>query len=47
MLGMKSNRGPVKGVFAEKLREQITITQTERQAAQVQAKSKSSAESKK
>ena len=25
MLGMKSNRSPIKGEFADKLREQITI----------------------
>lgn len=42
MLGMKSNRSPIKGEFADKLREQITITRMERQAekAQVQTKSK-------
>lgn len=29
MLGMKSNRGPIKGAFAKKLREQISSCRTE------------------
>ena len=47
MLGMKSNRGPVKGVFADKLREQIAISRKERQTEKVQSQTKSAIESKK
>ena len=44
---MKSNRGSIKGVFADKLREQIAISQMERQAKKAQSKTKSAVESKK
>jgi len=47
MLGMKSNRSPVKGEFADKLREQIAISRMERQEAKAQSQTKSAVDSKK
>ena len=47
MLGVKSNRSPIKGVFADKLREQIAIAQLERQADKAQTQTKSAVESRK
>lgn len=44
MLGMKSNRSAIKGVFADKLREQIAIARIEREAEKAQAQTKSSEE---
>lgn len=40
MLGVKSNRGPIKGVFAEKLRKEIAIAKNESQAKKTQVKDK-------
>ena len=47
MLGVKSNRNPIKGAFADKLREEIAIAQMERQANQAQVQAKASEDSKK
>ena len=47
MLGVKSNRSSIKGVFADKLREQIAIAKMERQAGTAQTQTKSSGEYKK
>ena len=47
MLGVKSNRGPVRGAFAEKLREEIAIALKERQAEKAQTQAKASEELKK
>ena len=44
---MKSNRSPIKGEFADKLREQIAIARMERQAETAQIQTKSAAETKK
>ena len=44
---MKSNRSPIKGVFADKLREQIAIAKRERQADKDQTQTKEAVESKK
>lgn len=40
MLGVKSNRDSIKGVFAEKLREQISAARTEPQSDKAQAPAK-------
>ena len=42
MLGMRSNRKPIKGAFADKLREEISIVQRERQSKKVQVQTKTS-----
>lgn len=47
MLGVKSNRESIKGVFADKLREQISAARTEPQTNNAQAQAKSSKGSKK
>lgn len=47
MLGVKSNRDSIKGVFADKLREQISAAITESKTDKVQAQTKTSEESKK
>lgn len=47
MLGLKSNRGPIKGVFAEKLREQIAAIRTEPKLEKAKVQTKTSGESKK
>lgn len=47
MLGVKSNRDSIKGVFADKLREQISVAHTESQTDNVQTQAKTSEESKK
>ena len=47
MLGMKSNRSAIKGVFADKLREQIAIARIEREAEKAQTQTKLSEETKK
>ena len=47
MLGVKSNRETIKGVFADKLREQISAARTEPQSNKAQALTKTSKEAKK
>lgn len=47
MLGIKSNRDSIKGVFADKLREQIALAQTEAKQDNSQVHTKSSDGSKK
>ena len=41
MLGVKSNRGVIKGVFADKLREQISAAHPQAQTGKEQLQSKS------
>jgi hypothetical protein len=45
MLGMKSNRGPIKGTFAKKLREQISSCRTESLSIKGQTQADTSAKS--
>ncbi len=47
MLGIKTDRRPIKGVFAEKLREQIVIVRNNRSCEQKIVRAKPSEESKK
>ena len=47
MLGIKSNREPIRGAFADKLREQIAIVRNSRASENVAVNSKPSKESKK
>lgn len=48
MLGVKPNKAPIQGKFAEKLREEIAIARAERERAQnTQLKTKSSGNSEK
>jgi hypothetical protein len=47
MLGVKSNRNSIKGVFADKLREQVSSTRTEPQTDRIQVQAKTTEESKK
>lgn len=47
MLGVKSNRDSIKGVFADKLREQISGARTEPQTDNTQSKAKTSNKSEK
>ena len=47
MLGVKSNRQSIKGVFADKLREQISATRTEPQSDKAQAQTNTPKEAKK
>ena len=44
MLGVKSNRGVIKGVFADKLREQISAARPQTQTGKEQLQSKSAKE---
>ena len=47
MLGIKPNREPIRGAFADKLREQIAIVRNSRASENVAVNSKPSKESKK
>jgi hypothetical protein len=47
MLGIKSNREPIKGVFAKKLREQISCDSSKTTQTQVQVHANTSDEMKK
>lgn len=47
MLGIKSNREPIKGVFAKKLREQISCDSSKTPQTQGQAHANTSDEMKK
>ena len=47
MLGIESNRKPIRGAFADKLREQIAIARDSRSSDKVEVKTKSPKESKK
>ena len=42
MLGMKSNREPIKGAFAKKLRKEISSCRTESASSKGQAQANSS-----
>lgn len=42
MLGVKSSRAPIKGAFADKLREQIAIVSKERQSDKTKVETKTS-----
>lgn len=46
MLGVKSNKAPIKGRFAEKLRESIAVSQKEFQKRATQVLAKASVEAK-
>lgn len=47
MLGVKSNRGPIKGAFADKVREHIAATRTEPKTDRKEVRAEASKESKK
>ena len=47
MLGVKSNRNPIKGQFAEKLREQIAVVQARRASSQTEVKTQTSSQEQK
>jgi hypothetical protein len=47
MLGVKSNREPIRGAFAAKVREQIAAARTEPQKDQEKVHAKASEESRK
>ena len=47
MLGVKSNKAPIRGKFAEKLREEIAIALAERNTQSAQMKTESSDNSEK